>query len=134
MKYMTERIHGILRTLAAGIFFMPLYAHAAAWTCGGTANGSMYQNPITFMGIRCIPEFLLALVELAFRIGMPIIVLFIIYAGFLFVTAQDNESKLAKARTTFFWTVIGALVLLGAKAIALAIEGTVLSLGSIPGP
>lgn len=89
-----------------------------------------YVNPILYGGITTIPQLLLALVDLVFLIGVPIIVIFIIYSGFLFVTAGDNESQIKKAKFVFMWTMVGALILLGAKAIAAAIGSTVLSLGS----
>lgn len=95
-----------------------MFAHAA----------STYNNPVVYGGISTIPELLLALVDLVFLVGVPIIVLFIIYSGFLFVTGGDNEAQTKKARFVFTWTMVGALVLLGAKAIALAIKNTVLSL------
>ena len=93
--------------------------------------GSTYINPITYGGITTIPCFLLALVDLVFLIGVPIIVLFIIYAGFLFVTAGGNESQIEKAKTSGMWCLIGGLILLGAKAIALAIQNTALSVGAV---
>jgi hypothetical protein len=49
----------------------------------------------------------------------------VIYTGFLFVSAQGNTEKLQKARTAFFYTVIGALIILAAAAIAELIQGTV---------
>jgi hypothetical protein len=109
------------------------HGFAAAFLFGGTAlvahaAVSTYKNPITYGGITDIPGLFLALVDLVFLIGVPVIVLFIIYAGFLFVSAGDNESEIKKAKTTFTWTVVGALVLLGAKALALAIQGTLTSL------
>jgi hypothetical protein len=113
-----------------------LLAHGFIFTLlfGGTALSAeataLYENPIKYGGITTIPELLLALVDLVFLIGVPIIVICIIYAGFLFVSAGDNESQIAKAKMVFMWTVIGALVLLGAKAIAMAIQETVLSLGA----
>ena len=58
-------------------------------------------------------------------IGVPIIALAIIYAGFLFVTAQGNSEKLTKAKKTLLYTLIGAALLLGAVVIAEAIKGTV---------
>lgn len=109
--------HSFICTL---FFGTALIAHATA----------LYQNPITYGGITTIPEFLLAVVDLVFLIGIPIIVLCIIYSGFLFVSAGDNEAGIRKAKMVFMWTIVGALVLLGAKAIAMAIQGTVLSLGS----
>lgn len=105
--------------------------HALVSICcfGATAlvaeGASFYQNPITYGGITTVPQLLLALVDLVFLIGVPIIVIFIIYGGFIFVKSGDNESELAKAKTIFMWTLVGALVLLGAKAISLAIQGTI---------
>jgi heme/copper-type cytochrome/quinol oxidase subunit 2 len=97
------------------------------------AQAGLYENPIKILDangakVETIPQFLLLLVDLVFLFGMPIIVLFIIYAGFLFVTAGDNESQISKAKTTILWTLIGAAVLIGAKVIAMAIQTTVLSL------
>lgn len=91
------------------------------------AQASYYTNPMP--SITSIPCLLLALVDLIFLIGVPIIVMFIIYSGFLFVTAGDNEAQIAKARTSFKWTMLGALILLGAKAIALVVGTTILGLG-----
>lgn len=115
-----------------------LLAHSSAFTFlfGATTlsaqAASLYPNPVTYGSITNIPCLIVALVDLILLIGVPIIVIFIIYSGFLFVKSGDNESEVNKARTVFMWTVIGALVLLGAKAIALAIQGTVLSLGTAP--
>ena len=92
---------------------------------------SMYTNPVgTQLGIASIPCFLLALVNLIFYVVGPIIVICIVYAGFMFVSAQGNEVKIAKARTLLTWTLIGAGVLLSAMAISLAIQDTLISVGS----
>jgi len=57
-------------------------------------------------------------------LGAVIVTFFLIYSGFLFVTAQGSEEKLSRAKVTFTWTVIGAAILLGSWAIAQAIKGT----------
>ncbi|MFA5783202.1 MAG: TrbC/VirB2 family protein, partial [Bacteroidales bacterium] len=62
------------------------------------------------------------------KIGMPIIVLAIIYSGFLFVSAQGNSEKLSEAKRALLYTLIGAAILLGSWAIALLIRDTVLAL------
>ena len=54
----------------------------------------------------------------------------LVYVGFLFVTAQGNETKITAAKSGLLWTVVGALILLGAQAIALAIEATVKALST----
>ena len=114
----------IKRSLVSSLITLAPFAEAA----------SAYPNPLTYNDgggvIDSIPRLLLALVDLVFLIGVPIVVISIIYSGFLFVTAGDNESKSTKARFVFTWTMVGALILFGAKAIALAVETTVLSLGS----
>ncbi|MDP3996521.1 MAG: pilin [bacterium] len=57
-------------------------------------------------------------------IGGVLITFFLIFSGFLFVTAQGNEEKLKTAKKALMWTVIGAFVLLGAAVIAGIIETT----------
>lgn len=115
--------HYIRKPLRLTTLTLLLGMHAAS-----AAAQTSYVNPITYGGITSIPDLLLALVDLVFLIGVPIIVMFIIYGGFLFVTAGDNEAQIAKARTTFKWTLLGALVLLGAKVIAAAIQATISAL------
>ena len=104
------------------IFLASLLLPTAAYAA------STYVNPIIYGGITTIPQLMLAIVDLVFLIAVPIIVIFIIYSGFLFVTAGDNEAQVKKARFVFMWTMIGGLILLGAKVIAKAIETTVLAL------
>ena len=58
-------------------------------------------------------------------IGVPIVTLAIIYAGFLFVAARGNAEELTKAKKTLMYTLIGAALLLGSFVIAQAIKGTV---------
>ncbi|MEK7063511.1 MAG: hypothetical protein AAB955_02350 [Patescibacteria group bacterium] len=72
-----------------------------------------------------LSQFLTMLLRLVAEIASPIIVLMIVYIGFLFITAQGNPDKLKKAREYFLWAMIGALLVLGAYALSLAIEGTV---------
>ena len=60
--------------------------------------------------------------EIVAQIGFPIAVLAIIYSGFLFATARGNEEQLKNAKRVFFWTIIGTAILLGAWAIAEAVQ------------
>lgn len=61
-------------------------------------------------------------------VGPVVITLMLVYCGFLFVAAQGNEEKLGQARTALMWTVIGAIILLGAVTIEAVISNTVSSL------
>ena len=72
---------------------------------------------------------LLQLLELVLSaviaIAFPVVVLFIIYSGFLFITAQGNEAKLAEAKRYILYTIIGGLIVLGSYALSRAISATV---------
>lgn len=63
-------------------------------------------------------------------IGSIVVILMLVYIGFLFVTAQGEPGKLTEAKTALMWTVIGALILLGAQAIQLGITATVQALST----
>lgn len=42
----------------------------------------------------------------------------ILYAAFLFVTAQDNDTQITKAKSTVFWGIVGLFVGLLASSLA----------------
>ena len=63
-------------------------------------------------------------------IGSIVIILMLVYVGFLFVKARGEPGKITEARQALLWTVIGALVLLGSKAISLGITATVQALAT----
>ena len=84
----------------------------------------MLQNPLAFSSLD---QFLVALLGLVVKIGFPIIVLFIVFIGFRFVqhSATGNAEELKKDREYILWAILGALILLGAQALAFAIQATV---------
>jgi hypothetical protein len=79
-------------------------------------------NPI---GSTDLSAFLANLLKLVAQIAFPIIVLFMVYVGFLFVSSQGNPEKLKEAKSYFFWAIVGAILVLGAEALSLAIRATV---------
>lgn len=87
-------------------------------------SGKLQVDPIT-PGIASLPEFIMTLLKIAVQIGIPIASIFLIWSGFLFLTAQGNEAQLTKAKSSFLWAVIGTAVLLSAWILATAIEGTI---------
>ena len=94
----------------------------AAMTLTAEAQQGPLKNPLNF---NSIPEFLAGALKALAMIALPIITLFLVISGFLFVTAQGNEQKLSKAKLNFLYVVIGALLILGAWIIATLIAGTV---------
>ncbi len=92
----------------------------------GAIGSSGLENPI---GPDSLAEVVAAVLSVVSTIGAVLVVLAIIYAGFLFVTAQGNSDKIQEAKTIFLWTVVGAIVLLGAKALSEIIVETARGLG-----
>ena len=84
------------------------------------------DNPLgatnTFPGLAA------KVLEVVSSISGVIAVFFIIYAGFLFVTAGSNEEKHKSAKKAILYAVIGTAILLGAQALAKIIEATITSL------
>ncbi|MBI4086552.1 hypothetical protein HY416_01065 [Candidatus Kaiserbacteria bacterium] len=52
----------------------------------------------------------------------------IMYSGFLYVTAQGKPDQITKATKAFTWTIIGAVIVLGAQVLLTIITNTVHSL------
>lgn len=123
-----------LTFLALCVFLAPVGAYAAG-DAGDNENPSNESvtliNPLG-PGGATLEGFLGSILDLVIRIGSIVVVVMLVYVGFLFVAAQGNATKLESARKALIWTIIGALVLLGAKAIAVGIQATVeaLSVGS----
>ena len=63
--------------------------------------------------------------DILLPIGGVLAVLAFIYSGFLYVTAQGNEAKLATAHKALLYTSLGTAVLLGSWVIAQVIENTI---------
>jgi hypothetical protein len=90
-------------------------------------TGVTVSNPL---GVSSFCGLIKALLTGAIQIGIPIAVLFIVYAGFKFVLARGNAEKLKEARQNFLWTIIGIAIFLAAWLLANVIANTVNSLGS----
>ena len=88
----------------------------------GADNGGGLQNPLPY---DSLPLFLQAILEeIVIPIGFIIVVLSLIYSGFLYVKAQGNSDQISRAHQAFLWTAVGAVVLLGAWAISQVICNT----------
>src|SRR3989338_2334505 len=96
---------------------------------GGTNARATIPNPLGDDN-DTIHSFITVLLDTLFPIAALVAVFFLIFAGFLMVTAGGNEEKLSKARQAFLWTVIGVAILLGAKVLSAVICGTINQLNS----
>jgi len=80
-----------------------------------------FENPIKK---RSLEEVVAAILDFVTQVGAVIAVLFMVYAGALFVFARGNETELQKAKQAFLWTLIGALIVLGAFVLGEVIKNT----------
>lgn len=102
--------------------FLPVVTFADQYDTNG--GGVTLPNPLAggVDSIRGLVEFVLN--NIVLPVGAIVVVLYIIYAGFLFVTARGSESKLEDAKSTLYHAIIGTAILLGATAISIAISNT----------
>ena len=82
------------------------------------------DNPLR---VNSIEELLVAILNIIMVLMIPIIVFFIILAGFKYVTARGNSGQIEEATTTFTYAIIGGVLILAAVAIAEIIKNTVAS-------
>jgi len=116
-------------------------AKCQASTGGGTGPGTVTPgtgpgtvapnvtliNPLN-SGIS-LTSFLNNILDFIINIGSVVVILMLVFVGYKFVVAQGKDTALVEARKMLLWTIIGALVLIGAKAISAGILATVQSLG-----
>lgn len=77
--------------------------------------------------IDSIEGLLVAILNIIIILMIPIIVFFIILAGFKYVTAQGNASQVEDATRALTYAIIGGVLILGAVAISQIIANVVQS-------
>jgi len=79
------------------------------------------DNPIKANNLQ---ELIERLMRLVYLVGVPILVCFLLWAGFKFIEARGNDSKLKIAKQNLLNVVIGAVLFLGAYTIAKVVIAT----------
>lgn len=131
------------------LWFLPLVTFAQRLSLGNNPSnpGSVEDNPRNPGNIGDNPgdssveltnplksesliEFFQDILDVILVFAVPIIVFFIIYAGFKFVMAQGEPGALGDAKRALLYAIIGGVIILGAYVILAVIGGTVDALGS----
>lgn len=92
---------------------------ANPFNCGG---GSSSGNCTIFTLIYAI------LNNIVMPVAAVVVTMYIIYAGFTFLTAQGKPKEIQDAQQRLLWSLIGAGILLGAVGIAKVVENTIKAL------
>lgn len=88
------------------------------------AHAQSYFNPLAGQSVSTVPELICLFVKiLSTKLMPPVVVLMILWASFLFLTAAGQPGRVVQARTTLIWAVIGTGVLL----MSLPLVGVVVS-------
>ena len=127
MKKIKEKKYSLLWVVAkySFVFIIAFSVLMPVFVGANVAIDAKIANPLGTTGPQNIPDFIKKVIDIVLVIGIPILVLAIIYAGFLYVKAQGNSKELETAHKTLLFTVIGGALLLGAYVIANAIGKTV---------
>ncbi len=97
------------------IIFMPIIIFA-------DSSAATIKNPLKSDDVTGILKDILNIVV---KVGAIVVVFFIIWSGYKFVTSRGNEGELSKAKDMFWATIIGGAILLGADVIATVVVNTV---------
>ena len=89
-----------------------------------SAQTTGIQNPLN-SAYSTIPTFIAGFLKVMVQIGLPIVALFLLIAGYRFASAGGNSDKLTKAKDNFIYVIIGASLILGAWVLATLIGNTV---------
>ena len=93
-----------------------------------SSGNTTFYNPL---GATTLSVFVTDVLKLiTTTVGPIIVILMLVYTGFKFVWAQGKEEEIKKAREMLLWTIVGALILLGAVAISQGLQATVSGLSS----
>lgn len=90
-----------------------------------STGGSSFVTIKNPLGEQTITGFFLDILSVILIFALPLIVFFIILAGFQYVLAQGNPEKITKATRALLYAIIGGLLILGANIILAVIQGTV---------
>lgn len=101
---------------------------------GGNQNGDFVtgellspdaklKNPFKALGSfeKIASAFLTGIV---IPVGIPVLAIAIMYAGFLFVAARGNPTKLDDAKKAALWTAVGGFIMLGSLTIVRILQST----------
>ncbi len=92
------------------------------------AQNVQLVNPLK---VTSIEGLLVAILNILIIIAIPLIVFYIIYAGFLYVTARGNAAQVEQATRALTYAIIGGVLILGAVALAGIVKNLV---GSFTAP
>lgn len=115
MNYFIHKAQHIFSSLITVGLLLPYRADAV----GLSFN---VKNHLT---VNSVEDLLVAILNIFIVLVTPLIVLYIIYAGFLYVTARGNVAQTEQATKALTYAIIGGVLILGAVALSAIIANIV---------
>ncbi len=82
-------------------------------------------NISSHIGFTTFESLLVGILNIFLVIAIPIIIFFIIYGGFQYVTARGNVQQTEQATKTITYAIIGGVLAIGAVAISQVVANVV---------
>jgi hypothetical protein len=106
----------------------------AGYNAGGGSGGSnfsiTFQNPLGGAnGVNNLETLAIRILDILTKIGSILVIIMIVLTGYKYVVAQGNPAKLTKAHESLRYTLLGAVLVLGAYVIAQVICNTANEIG-----
>jgi len=121
----------IATTILSFLFFAnPILAQTGNTKIGSTGIGTAFENAKevaeqgSFDNDATFDSMAGDIIQLALSVLGVLFVVFMIYAGYLWLTAAGNEQKVAKAKRIIFQSIIGLVLVIAAYTITYFIVST----------
>lgn len=115
----------LLLTIVLTTLPQKLFAQPSDDVSGGGEGAGIAYNIESYLPFNSLEELIVAILRIFITIATPIIVLFIMYAGFKYVTARGNVQQVQEATRALTYAIIGAVLIIGAVAISEIISNTI---------
>jgi hypothetical protein len=108
--------------IARQVYYPTLCLLLLSPVVGLAQGGAELRNPLA---VNNLTDFLLGILAIVLVAAMPVIIIVLIYSGFLFVTARGNPQTLQQARLMLMYGLIGGVIILGSYTIVAIVQDLV---------
>lgn len=122
-----------MKKLKQILFLIPVFVLLSYQTVLAQRTGTTVQIQNPLRNTSSVSELIATFVDWIINLGVVVVVLAFVYTGFQYVAARGNPDGIKKAHAAFLWTVVGTLVLIGAKVLTEVIKNTLTQGGVITG-
>ncbi|HMO77739.1 MAG TPA: pilin [Candidatus Paceibacterota bacterium] len=123
-KVCTHLFYGAVIFSSLLLTLTPFVSLAQDPTGGPEIKSTELKNPLN---VNTIEELIEGILNIVLILAVPVIVFFIIYAGFLYTTARGNAEQVKQATTALTYALIGGVLIIGSVAIAEIVKELVFS-------